>query len=348
MKAAVLYAKDDIRYDDYPTPEAGRGEVRVKVYASGICGSDIPRVLGNGAHSYPIVLGHEFSGVIDQIGEGVTGLSVGDRVSGAPLLPCMKCADCQRGNYSLCRHYSFVGSRRQGSFAEYVVLPAANAVRFDPSISFEQGAMFEPSTVALHGLFCNDYTGGEYVAVLGGGTIGLFTAQWAKIFGARRVVVFDIVDSRLDLALRLGADAVINTTSPDFMEQAMALTNGEGFGIVFETAGNPATIQMGFGLAANRAKFCCIGTPHREMTFTPAMWEKMNRKEFRLTGSWMSYSAPFPGREWELTAHYFGTGQLKFDPDMIYRSFPLSKVSEAFELFRNPGQVSGRVMLHSN
>ena len=129
MKAAVLYANRDIRYDDYPTPQAGAGEVRVKVLASGICGSDIPRVLHNGAHFFPIVLGHEFSGVIDQVGEGVTGLAVGDHVSGAPLVPCLKCADCQKGNYALCRHYSFIGSRQQGSFAEYVVMPAINAVK---------------------------------------------------------------------------------------------------------------------------------------------------------------------------------------------------------------------------
>lgn len=345
MKAAVLYANEDIRYDDYPTPEAGPGEVRVKVLASGICGSDVPRVLHNGAHFFPIVLGHEFSGIVDQVGEGVTSVQIGDHVSGAPLVPCMKCADCQKGNYALCRHYSFIGSRQQGSFAEYVVMPALNAVKYDPAIPAVQAAMFEPSTVALHGLYCNEYHGGEYVAVLGGGTIGLFTAQWAKIFGAKKVVVFDIVKERLDLALRLGADEVVNTLDPDFMDKAMAITGGAGYGMVFETAGNPITIQMGFKLAANRAHYCCIGTPHRDMTFTPAMWECMNRKEFKLTGSWMSYSAPFPGREWELTAHYFATGQLKFDPELIFKTFSLKDADKAFALYKDPSQVKGKVML---
>lgn len=345
MKAAVLFGNEDIRYTDWKTPEAGVGEVRVRVMASGICGSDIPRVLHNGAHFYPIVLGHEFSGVIDQIGDGVEGFEIGDTVSGAPLLPCMKCADCQRGNYSLCRHYSFIGSREQGSFADYVVMPAKNAVKYDPSIPAVQAAMFEPSTVALHGLLCNDYRGGEYVAVLGGGTIGLFTAQWAKIFGSKKVVVFDIVRERLDLALRLGADEVINTTDEDFMEKALALTGGAGYGVVFETAGNPTTVKIGFELAANKARFCCIGTPHRDLTFTPKLWECMNRKEFKLTGSWMSYSAPFPGREWELTAHYFASGQLKFDPALIYRTYPMSQAADAFALYRDPASVKGKVML---
>ena len=164
MKAAVVCANEDVQYLDYEEPIPGPGEVKVKVRASGICGSDIPRVLHNGVHFYPIVLGHEFSGDVVEIGEGVTKVKVGDRVSGAPLKPCMKCDDCQNGNFSLCKHYSFIGSREQGSNADYVVIPEQNAVVYDSSISYEQAAMFEPSTVALHGLLQNEYQGGQYVA----------------------------------------------------------------------------------------------------------------------------------------------------------------------------------------
>lgn len=345
MKAAVLYGNEDLRYDDYPTPEVTPGTVKVKVRATGICGSDVPRVLHHGAHFYPVVLGHEFSGDVIEVGEGVTKLKVGDTVSGAPLLPCMKCDDCQNGNFSLCKHYSFIGSRQQGSNADYVVLPEQNAVPFDPSISYEQGAMFEPSTVALHGLFQNDYQGGQYVAVLGGGTIGMFTMQWAKIFGSKKVVVFDISEERLELAKRLGADEVINTTKDNYMEAAMDITKKKGYGYVFETAGQPATMHMAFELAANKAHVCFIGTPHVDLSFTPAQWENMNRKEFKLTGSWMSYSSPFPGKEWDLTAHYFATGQLKFDPGFIYRKMPMSQAQEAFQLYKTPGLVQGKILL---
>lgn len=94
-----------------------------------------------------------------------------------------------------------------------------------------------------------------------------------------------------------------------------------------------------FELAANKAHVCFIGTPHVDLSFTPAQWENMNRKEFKLTGSWMSYSAPFPGKEWELTAHYFATGQLKFDPGFIYKKIPMSQAQEAFQLFKTPGLV---------
>jgi L-iditol 2-dehydrogenase len=345
VKAAVLYGNGDIRYDDWETPVVKPGTVKVRIRATGICGSDVPRVLHHGAHFYPVVLGHEFAGDVAEIGGNVDGLQVGDTVSGAPLVPCMKCADCQRGNFALCRHYSFIGSREQGSFAEYVVLPAQNAVKYDPSIPYEQAAMFEPSTVALHGVFQGDYRGGGTAAILGCGTIGIFTAQWVKIFGAKKLAAFDIDDGRLALAKRMGADETVNTLAPDFMDKAMAITGGAGFDYVFETAGFPATMRMAFPLAANKARVCFIGTPHRDLTFAPREWENINRKEFRLTGSWMSYSAPFPGREWELTAHFFATGELKFDPAFIFRTFPMRRVAEAFALFENPAQVHGKIML---
>ncbi len=345
MKAGVLHSKKNIVYEDFETPMPKDGEVLVKIKASGICGSDLPRVLGDGAHFYPVVLGHEFSGIVEAVGVGVTKVKVGDRVAAAPLLPCHKCEDCAKGNYSQCKNYSFIGSRQQGAFAEYVTIPEINAVKFDDSISFEQGALFEPSTVGLHGLLCANYKGGEDVAVLGGGTIGMFTAQWARILGAKRVFVFDIDDDRLALMKKLGADVVINTSKADFMEKAMEMTDGRGFGYVFETAGLNITMRMAFELAANKAGVCFIGTSHKDLNFDAKLFEKMNRKEFSLTGSWMSYSAPYPGVEWEMTSQCFSDGRLKYEDDMIFKKLPMRKIAEAFKMYETPGLVKGKILL---
>ncbi len=347
MKAGVVHAREDIRYEDIPKPVPKEDQVLIKVKYTGICGSDIPRVNGDACHYFPNVLGHEFSGTIEEVGNKVTSLKPGDRVAGVPLVPCMKCEDCQKGNYSLCRHYSFIGSREFGSFAQYVAVPEKNAVKFEDSVSFEQGALFEPATVALHGLLRVPYEGGKTVAILGGGTIGMFVMQWARIYGAKTTVVFDISEERLALGRRLGADAGINTLEDDFMKQAMDLTCGRGFDYVFETAGNTATMKMAFDLAANKANVCFIGTPTKELSFSVKEWENMNRKEFNLTGSWMSYSAPFPGKEWELTAYFFKTGQLKFDDSFIFKKLPLSRIAEAFEMFKTPGTVKGKILIDS-
>ena len=347
MKAGVVHAKNDIRYEEIEKPVPKDDEVLIKVKYTGICGSDIPRVNGDACHFYPNVLGHEFSGTVEQAGKDVKKLKAGDKVAGVPLLPCMKCEDCQKGNYSLCKHYTFVGSSKFGSFAEYVVVPEKNAVKFADEVSFEQGAFFEPATVALHGLQRLDYKGGKRVAILGGGTIGMFVMQWAKIFGAKELVVFDIADERLALGMRLGATAGINTLNEDYMKQAMALTDEKGFDYVFETAGNTITMKMAFELAANKAQVCFVGTPTKELTFTVKEWENINRKEFTLTGSWMSYSAPFPGQEWDNVAHYFKTGDLKFDDSFIFKKIPLSHIAGAFEMYKTPGMVKGKILIDS-
>ncbi len=347
MKAGVVHAKNDIRYEDIEKPAAEPGKVVIKVKYTGICGSDVPRVNADACHFFPNVLGHEFSGTVEEVGEGVTSLKAGDRVAGVPLVPCMKCPDCQKGNYSLCKHYSFIGSRQFGSFAEYVSVPEKNAVKFEDEVSFEKGAFFEPATVALHGLRRLDYKGGKNVAILGCGTIGILTAQWARIFGAKSVTVFDILDERLDLATRMGADYVVNSSKEGYMDQVNEITGGNGFDYIYETAGNTVTMKMAFELAANKAGVCFIGTPTRELSFSVKEWENINRKEFTLTGSWMSYSAPFPGDEWELTAHYFKTGELKFDESFIYKKIPLSQIDTAFEMYKTPGLVKGKILIDS-
>lgn len=345
MKAAVLYGNEDIRYESVPSPTVHSGEIKVHVRAAGICGSDIPRVFQSGAFYYPIILGHEFSGEVVEVADDVHDFKIGDCVVGAPLVPCMKCADCLRGNYASCKQYSFMGSKQQGAFCDYIVMPAVHAVPFDKEhITFRQAAMFEPATVAVHGIFCANYQGGGEVAILGGGTIGLFTMQWAKIFGAKHITVFDIDDDRLEFLRGYGADYTLNTQKAGFLEAASTITGGRGFDYVFETAGQSATMNIAFKIAAVKSSVCFIGNPHKDVVFDPVTWELMNRKEFRLTGSWMSYSAPYPGREWPLVAHFLREKQLKITDELIYRTYPMEQALEAFMNFKN-GPVSGKILL---
>ena len=345
MKAVVCYGDGLVKYEDFPEPSTGAGEVKVAVEACGICGSDIPRAMARGAHSYPIVLGHEFCGTVAEIGEGVEGIKPGDHVTAAPLIPCHECDQCRKGNFSLCSHYSFIGSRQQGAFADYVTVPAKNIVVIPKELSAAQGALFEPSTISLHALRLTDFQPGGNVAVLGGGTMGVFALQWAKILGAKKVVVFGRDKTHLELSTRLGADAVISTLDEGFMEKAFELTDGAGYDYVFEAAGSVKTMKYAFDLAAKKAWVCMIGTPTQELTFTVREWEQLNRKEMKVTGSWMSYSAPFPGVEWEMTREHFQKGDLRFDPDIFFREYRMQDAQEAFDLYRERSKVKGRVLL---
>ena len=344
LKAAVLYGQKDIRYEEVETPVIGDEEVLVKVKATGVCGSDIPRVLGTAAHYYPIILGHEFSGEVMEVGRLVKNVKVGDRISGAPLLPCHKCEDCLRGHYSQCRHYSFIGSRISGAWAEYVKMPAINAVRLPENVNFVQGAFFEPTTVALHGLDVMEFKGGYDVAITGMGTIGLLTLQCAKALGAKRIVVFDIDDERLNVAKEYGADICLNTKDEGFKEVVAQVTNGKGFEMVIETAGVEFTEKLCLEIAANKGNVMFIGTPSKPISLQPREFEHINRKELTVRGSWMSYSAPFPGREWELAGYYFEKG-LIYTEKLIDRIIPLKDIGKAFEDLEIPGKVKGKILM---
>ena len=157
----------------------------------------------------------------------------------------------------------------------------------------------------------------------------------------------DILDERLEVGKRLGANHGINTLKEDYFQEAMGLTGRRGFDYVYETAGNTITEKLAFRLVANKGQVCFIGTPTKDLSFTVSEWENINRKEFTATGSWMSYSAPFPGSEWTDTAHYFGTGELMFDDSFIFRKMPLSEIDKAFDLFKIPGAVKGKILIDS-
>lgn len=344
MKAAVLYGQQDIRYEEVDTPQINNEEILVKVRSTGICGSDIPRLFGKAAHYYPIILGHEFSGEAVEIGKSVKNVSIGDRIVGAPLLPCYKCTDCLRGNYAQCKNYSFIGSRENGSWAQYVKIPVKNVVKLPAGVNFEQGAFFEPLTVALHGLFLMDFKGGAEVAIVGMGTIGLLTLQCAKNLGAKRITVFDIDDERLSTAKEYGADICLNTGTEGFKEKVFNETQGRGFEMVVDTAGVQFTQKLSLEIAENKGNVMFISTPISNLTLLTKEFEQINRKELTLKGSWMSYSVPFPGKEWELAGYYLSKNVIKVER-LIDRIIPLSEIESAVKDLAITGKVKGKILM---
>lgn len=347
MKAVVVHGPGDIRYEDVEEPTPGAGEVLVHVRAAGICGSDIVRALGSGAHYYPIILGHEVSGEVCKSGELSGGrFRQGERVAVAPLIPCFTCPSCERGHFSLCMGYDFIGSRRNGGFAEYVAVPERNLVRLQDSVSYEAGAMLEPATVPLHAMLISGFTPGESVVVLGAGTIGLLALQWARILGARKVIAVDVVPQKLEIARRLGCDVAVDARGEGAaLEEAVIGETGGGAGYVFETAGHPATQVEALKVAGRRAKVVLIGTSPRDVTFSGPVFEMIIRKELAIFGSWMSYSAPFPGKEWEMALHFIASGALKVEP-IITQRLPLSAAGDAIRAFAS-GRGNVKVMFVS-
>lgn len=347
MKAAVLESINNIVFREIDTPVPGDGEVRVRVCYTGVCGSDVPRALEGRVHSFPLVLGHEFSGYVDAVGAGVDDSLIGKLVAGVPLEPCGSCSDCAQGNFSLCEQYGFVGSRSFGSMAEYVVVPAENAFLVGDNVSEIQAAFFEPATVALHGIELACVKPGATAIVLGGGTIGTLLAQALRGYGIRDVVVTNRKERNLARLRAAGVDKAVLTTEEGWQEKACALVGCRGFDYVFDAAGTPETILDAFDMAGTRATVCFVGTPSRDVRFTASQWESLNRKELTIKGSWMSYSSPWPGVEWTKASDLFASGIMKVVDEMIDEVYPLEQAQEALQRFSVPGGVNGKIIIDS-
>lgn len=341
MKALVVEGVKKLVYKDIPVPIIKKDEVLVKVHACGICGSDVPRARDGGVHSYPIIIGHEFSGEISEVGGDVTGLSKGMRVTGAPLIPCNHCENCSTGQPAMCTHYSFIGSRQNGAMAEYVAVPAVNIVPIDDAVTYEQAAVIEPITVAIHGVErAGALKSGSTAIVYGCGTIGILTMQILLAKGVERVYVIDLDQRKLDLAKNLGAYEIINSASIDVPAYFAAQGKVD---YVFETAGvNILQAQLPL-LVKKTGTIVYIGTVPRDVSFKAPVFEQILRSELKVTGSWMSYSAPFPGKEWIGAAEYLRSGKINVD-DIITHTFPLSAGYDAFATLLDSSQGALKVM----
>jgi threonine dehydrogenase-like Zn-dependent dehydrogenase len=296
VKAAVLEGRGALAYRDVPTPEPGPGEVLLRVRASAVCGSDIHRFV-RGHRTYPMILGHEAAGVITATGPGADPGLVGRHAALVPLVPDHTCPECLAGRFSACGSYTFIGSRRAGAFAEYVALPAENAFLVPDELPFEAAALIEPSTVARHMLDLGSFVAGQSAVVFGAGSIGLMLVQWLRILGASLVVASDVVDANLDVARSLGAHVALNPTRDDVPAAVRRLLPA-GVDLALEAAGSPAALAQTIEVARPRGSIVLGGNQPADASLPMTFVESLMRRELRLSGCFMSYSAPWPGHEW--------------------------------------------------
>jgi L-iditol 2-dehydrogenase len=331
MQAAVLKAPGDLRYETVAVPaDLGPQDTLVKVMAAGICGSDIGRVMVTGTYRFPTIPGHEFAGIVEAVGSEVKSVGTGDRVAIAPLLPCMACDSCRRGHYSLCDNYSFLGSRTDGGFAQYVKAPARNLVRFPDTMSFEEAATIESAAIILHGIHKINLRAGDSAAVIGIGALGYFAVRLARLSGARPVIAVDIDESKLRMAREAGADICIDASAADALQQIRAATGTAGADVVLETAGNNAGREMAIHAVRKQGTIVVYGSAHHDVVFKPETFERVLRSEIHLVGSWNSYSVPFPGKEWLDLIRFIEAGELSAKP-LISHVRPLSDAPRIFK-----------------
>lgn len=250
MKALVLTEYNNFDYREVPTPVPGAGEVLIRVRACAVCGSDVHGMDGtSGRRQPPAIMGHEASGQIAALGPQVSGWAVGDRVTFDSTVYCNQCSACLAGNVNLCTDRQVLGVscadyRRDGAFADYLVVPAYICYRLPDQVSYVQAAMVEPLAIAYHAATRTPVRPGMSVVIVGVGTIGLLTLQVVKALGAGPIIAVDIDEAKLATALAGGADTAINSAAPDALAQILAATGGQGADIAFDATGIEATVEL--------------------------------------------------------------------------------------------------------
>ena len=324
MKSVVNDTDGIVRVAESVIPEIKhQDEVRVKIASSGLCGSDLPRIFKNGAHYYPITLGHEFSGYIDAVGSGVT------------------CPECLKGFYSQCAKYDFIGSRRDGGFAEYIVVKRKNVFALPTDMPIEDGAFIEPITVGLHAFHLAQGCENKNVIIIGAGTIGLLAIQCAVALGAKSVTAIDISSEKLALAKSFGAMQTFNSSEMSAPQMQSVLRELRFNQLILETAGVPQTVELAVEIAGPHAQLALVGTLHQDLHLTSATFGKILRKELTVIGSWMNYSSPWPGHEWETASRLLTERKLSLEPLIAHRGSFESFTQAVRDIARNamPGKV---------
>ncbi|WP_159722552.1 galactitol-1-phosphate 5-dehydrogenase [Enterococcus sp. CSURQ0835] len=344
MKAALLEGLNKFEVTDIEKPKPKENEVLVKVKAAGICGSDIHKMRTEWKYALPMVTGHEFSGVVEEVGSNVTNVSVNDRVTVVPFIPCYECPYCKAGKFQLCENYQMIGSHRYGGFEEYAVVPDTNVINIGDKISFEEAAMIEPLAVAAHGVMGIEPHIGDTVAVFGLGTIGILTTQWLRLAGVKKIIGIDIDPFKLEEAKEYGVTDTINSLEEPLEERIFELTNNMGVDIALECAGSKITEEQCLLITRKGGKIGYQGIAYSDVLLHQRAFENIFRREYEIKGFWNSYSAPFPGKEWVHSVEFIEQGKIELK-SLISHRFKLQDIQSAFNLTVNQEESYNKVMI---
>lgn len=326
MKASRFLGNKTFAVTDLPTPHAGPGELVLRNQVCGVCGTDVHIYHGEPGSADvnpPVVLGHEYSGEVVEVGEGVTGFAVGDHVTVDPNIYCGHCAYCQNGKKQLCPSMEAIGVTRDGGFAQYSRIPASQAFKLEPTVPWEAAAMAEPLACCLHGIDLAGIQVGDKVCVVGGGAIGLLMVQLAKLSGASQIVLSEPNEKRRQVGLQLGANTAIDPTRPDAQEAFAQVLDG-GANVVIECVGNVPAVKSAFQFAGKGATVLLFSVPKVDATFDLPLFD-VYKKELTIKGSFVN-----PDTHARAVA-LINSGKVDFGPIITHR-FTLDQLPEAIAM----------------
>ncbi|WP_252107417.1 MULTISPECIES: Zn-dependent oxidoreductase [unclassified Halomonas] len=336
MKAFQVSAPHDYRVADIDAPTPGAGEVLVRVAFAGICGSDMHIIHGDNAFvRFPRITGHEFAGVIEAVGEGVDGVSAGERVCVDPVISCGECYPCRIGRPNVCSALEVIGVHRHGGFEEFVAVPAANVHKLPEHIGLDAAALVEPYTIAANVLDRMQPHPGDRLLILGAGVIGMTILQMAKALGLEEIIVTDVIDERLEAAKSLGATHVFNSRTQDVEQEITALTKGEGVPLIADAACVPALLPQMLRLASPAGRIGLLGFSVQPSDLVQL---EVIKKELTLVGSRLN------NRKFPEVLELMASGKL--DPlALVSHRLPLDEMPDAIEMLDHRPEEARKVLI---
>lgn len=320
MRAFVFPQPGQWRLEERPTPHPGPGQVLVRVEAAGVCGTDLHIYHNRIPARFPLVPGHEFAGLVEEIGQDVRGVEPGQLVSIEPNLPDLTCDQCRRGQYELCRHLEAFGVEVDGGFATHCVVPITHAFAVPPRIEAEEAALLEPIGCCLHGMERVTVRPGDTAVVIGAGWIGLIMLQLLRLRGVSQLIVSEPKAAKREQAARLGADLVLDPTAGDIREQVRDATGG-GADIVVEVVGSAATAATALDLVGDGGTVLFFGVAPREAEVAVHPYD-VYRRELTIVGSFSL------NHNHQAAARLLAGGRLQVKP-LITGRYPLEQAAEA-------------------
>lgn len=333
MKAYVLRGVNDLRYDEINIGHCPEGWAMIKVKAAGICSSDIARIFIKGTYHFPTIPGHEFSGIVECVGSEEDSALIGKHVGVFPLIPCRECAQCAKKHYEMCANYDYVGSRRDGGFAEYAFVPVWNLIVLDDTIPFTTAAMLEPLSVALHAIKLSQVTSGDTVGIIGTGMIGIASAQWAKKMGAKEVTIIGRNENKRVFVEKCNLNYLV-CSDKDVIGQ---------YDVVVEAVGAPSTIELAIYAANPGATVVLMGNPTGNVVFSQDTYWRILRKQLNIVGSWnSSYDGSNPS-DWTESVDALVKHEVDIAP-LISHCFPQEQLMNGLALMREHMEPYCKVM----
>jgi len=331
MKKLSVTAPNTLHLHQADTPVPGPGQVRIRVAYCGICGSDLHAYRGKHPFiSLPFDPGHEFSGTVDALGEGVTEFRVGDRVVCEPNLVCGECHNCATGRYNICESLKVMGCQSDGAMGEYFLAPVEKTMPLPRSLSLRDAALIEPLAVGVHAVSRAEVAFNRNVVILGAGTIGLMVLVSAVKAGAREVTVLDLSESRLGVARKLGATRVLNAGRADLLDELARVKPYEGYDVVFECVGVEQTANRAVEIVRKGGRVVVCGVFGEQIRFNMAF---IQDREIEMIGSLMYTRRDVQGAIGLLTGGAFDTSLV------ISREYGLEQGEEAFHEALRGGEV---------